>query len=154
MKIALVAATGHIGSHIAARALQRGHQLTAIARSARTLSPELGGAKLAVAALDDASALIAAVRGHDVLASAYGPGAADAGTIVAATRQLIDAARAAGNSSTRRRSRRRTSPTRSPTAKPSACCAQRPTSIGPSSPPPRKSARVKRSGPSAPGRRP
>jgi putative NADH-flavin reductase len=96
MKIALVAATGNIGRHIAARALQRGHQVTAIVRSARTLSPELAGAKLAVAALDDADTLAAAVRGHDVLASAYGPGAADAGTIVAATRQLIDAARASG----------------------------------------------------------
>jgi len=96
MKIALVAATGNIGRQIAARALQRGHQLTAIARGARTLSPELAGATLAVAALDDADALAAAVRGHDVLASAYGPGAADAGTIVAATRQLIAAARAAG----------------------------------------------------------
>ena len=96
MKIALVAATGNIGRHIAARALQRGHQLTAIVRGARTPSPELAGAKLAVAALDDSSALAAAVRGHDVLASAYGPGSADAGTIVAATRHLIDAARASG----------------------------------------------------------
>ncbi|HKX41950.1 MAG TPA: NAD(P)H-binding protein, partial [Burkholderiaceae bacterium] len=51
MKIALVAATGNIGRHIAARALQRGHQVTAIARSARTLSPELAGAQLAVAGL-------------------------------------------------------------------------------------------------------
>jgi len=96
MKIALVAATGNIGRHIATRALGRGHQVTAIARSARTLSPELVGARLAVAALDDPAALAAAVRGHDVLASAYGPGAADAGTIVSATRQLIEAARAAG----------------------------------------------------------
>ena len=96
MKIALVAATGNIGRHIAARALQRGHQLTAIARSARELGPELAGAKLAIAALDESAALAAAVRGHDVLASAYGPGAADAGTIVEATRHLIDAARASG----------------------------------------------------------
>jgi len=96
MKIALVAATGNIGRHIAARALQRGHQVTAIARSARALSPELAGARLAVAALDDSAALAAAVRGHDVLASAYGPGAADANTIVAATGELIAAARAAG----------------------------------------------------------
>ena len=96
MKIALVAATGNIGRHIAARALQRGHQLTAIVRGARTLGPELAGARLAVAALDDSDALAAAVRGHDVLASAYGPGSADASTIVAATRHLIDAARASG----------------------------------------------------------
>ncbi len=96
MKIALVAATGNIGRHIAARALQRGHQLTAIARGARELSPELAGAKLAVAALDDSAALAAAVRGHDVLASAFGPGAADAAAIVEATRHLIDAARASG----------------------------------------------------------
>ena len=96
MKIALVAATGNIGSHIAARALQRGHRLTAIVRSARALGPALAGAELAVAALDDAGALAAAARGHDVLASAYGPGTADAGTIVTATRQLIAAARASG----------------------------------------------------------
>jgi len=96
MKIALVAATGNIGRHIAARALQRHHQVTAIARSARTLGPELAGAKLAVAALDDSAALAEVVRGHDVLASAYGPGAADASTIVEATRHLISAARASG----------------------------------------------------------
>jgi len=47
MKIALVAATGNIGRHIAARALQRHHQVTAIARSARTLGPELAGGPLA-----------------------------------------------------------------------------------------------------------
>jgi len=96
MKIALVAATGNIGRHIAARALQRGHQVTAIARSTRTLNPELAGAQLAVAALGDTTALAAAVKGHDVLASAFGPGAADAGEIVTATRHLIAAARAAG----------------------------------------------------------
>jgi len=94
MKIALVAATGKIGSHIARRALQRGHSVTAIVRSARELPPELAGARLVVAPIDDAAALAAAARGHDVLASAFG--SAHGGPIAAAAPRVIAAARAAG----------------------------------------------------------
>jgi len=96
MKIALVAATGNIGRHIAQQALQRGHAVTAIVRSAKPLPAELEGASTAQASLGDQAALVAAIRGHDVLASAFGPGAENAQTIVDAARALVAAARAAG----------------------------------------------------------
>ena len=94
MKIALVAATGKIGSHIAQRALKRGHAVTAIVRSARELPPELAGARLVVAPIEDAAALADAVRGHDVLVSAFG--SPEGAPIAAAAPRIVAAARAAG----------------------------------------------------------
>jgi len=97
MKIALVGATGAIGREIARHALQRGHALTVIVRDAGQLPAELSAATTVVASLDDPAALAAAVAGHDVLASAYGPRAGDeVGRIGAVLQQLADAARVAG----------------------------------------------------------
>lgn len=96
MKIALVAATGNIGSHIARQAVQRGHAVTAILRSDKPLPEQLNGVQAAVTRLDDHTALVAAIRNHDVLASAFGPGAADCHAIVDTARALVAAARAAG----------------------------------------------------------
>src|SRR5436190_20451612 len=96
MKIALVGATGKIGREIAASAIARGHALTAIVRKDTNLPAELAGADVRTPSLADAAALAATVRGHDVLASAFGPGAADPSTVVEVTRQLIAAARASG----------------------------------------------------------
>ncbi|WP_035054091.1 NAD(P)-dependent oxidoreductase [Andreprevotia chitinilytica] len=96
MKIALVAATGNIGSHIAQQALKRGHEVTAIVRSNKPLPDNLHGVRPVLASLDDQAALVEAIRGHDVLASAFGPGSADASAVVDAAKALVAAARAAG----------------------------------------------------------
>lgn len=96
MKIALVAATGNIGRQIARQAIANGHQVTALVRRDTALPPELEGARIVVAALDDHPALVAAIRGHDVLASAYGPGNASVVGISAVTKALVSAAREAG----------------------------------------------------------
>jgi len=96
MKIALAAATGKIGRHIAAHAIARGHDVTAIVRRDTDLPPELDGARIVIAPLDDHDALVAAVRGHDVLASAYGPQAGAESTLVDVSDALIAAAREAG----------------------------------------------------------
>lgn len=95
MKIALVAATGNIGRQIARQAIANGHQVTALVRRDTALPPELEGARIAVA-LDDHPTLVAAIRGHDVLASAYGPGNASVDNIPAVTKALVSAAREAG----------------------------------------------------------
>ena len=65
MKIALIGATGQVGSRILSEALQRGHQVSAIARQAGTLAPRTG---LTPVALDvaDTGKLAAALAGHDV----------------------------------------------------------------------------------------
>ncbi|MEN5096150.1 NAD(P)H-binding protein [Stenotrophomonas sp. TWI1409] len=97
MKIALVGSTGNIGRQIARHALARGHELTVIVRSAQDLPAELAGAHPVIASLDDQDALVAAITGHDVLASAYGPRPGDdIGRVGEVAAQLAAAARKAG----------------------------------------------------------
>ncbi|MES2104048.1 MAG: NAD(P)H-binding protein [Pseudomonadota bacterium] len=96
MKIALIGATGNIGSQIAQQALQRGHAVTAITRRTGALPAALAGAQAVVADSFDSAALTAAIRGHDVLASAFGPGPDSADLVVKQAGVLIAAARAAG----------------------------------------------------------
>lgn len=64
MKIALIGATGQVGSRILSEALQRGHQVSAIARQAGSLAPREG---LTPVALDvaDTDKFAAALTGHD-----------------------------------------------------------------------------------------
>jgi len=96
MKIALVAATGKIGRHIAQQAISRGHEVTAIVRRDTDLPPELAGAHLVIAPLDDHDAMVAAIHGNDVLASAYGPTPGAEPTLSEVADDLVAAARAAG----------------------------------------------------------
>jgi putative NADH-flavin reductase len=65
MKIALIGATGQVGSRLLGEALERGHQVTAIARNPASLAPRDG---LTALALDvtDGDKLAAALAGHDV----------------------------------------------------------------------------------------
>ena len=96
MKIALVAATGKIGLQIAKTLLARGHEVTAIVRSAGKLPAELDGVRIVVAPLDDIDALAAAMRGHDALASAFGPAPDDTASLSTTATALVAAARKAG----------------------------------------------------------
>lgn len=96
MKIALVGATGKIGSQIAQQALQRKHAVTAITRRTTALPADLAGVQTVVADSFDTAALAAAIRGHDVLASAFGPGPESASLVAKQAGVLVAAARAAG----------------------------------------------------------
>lgn len=96
MKIALIGATGNIGRHIAQEAVRRGHTVTAVVREAKPLPPELNGIQTVVASLENQAALVEAIRGHDVLASAYGPGTSGIDSIIDVAHTLVAAARAAG----------------------------------------------------------
>jgi putative NADH-flavin reductase len=70
MKIALIGASGFIGSALREEALARGHQVTAIVSNPGKLTPAPG---LAVQAVDvnDTAALTAALAGHDLAISAF-----------------------------------------------------------------------------------
>jgi putative NADH-flavin reductase len=70
MKIALIGATGFVGSKVLAEALQRGHEVTALARDPSKLA---AATQLTVVAAEatDADAVAQAVRGHDAVVSAY-----------------------------------------------------------------------------------
>lgn len=71
MKIALIGATGFVGTAVLEEGARRGHAVSAFARGAR---PER-----AIRALDayDAAAVAEAVRGHDAVVSAFNPGWSD-----------------------------------------------------------------------------
>lgn len=73
MKIALIGATGFVGTAVVAELLQRGHDVTALARNPARLAPR---PKLTARALDAYSpdAVAAAVKGHDAVVSAFNPG--------------------------------------------------------------------------------
>jgi putative NADH-flavin reductase len=73
MKIALIGATGFVGTALVAELLQRGHQVTALARNPAKLGARPG---LTAKSLDayDADAVAAAVKGHDAVVSAFNPG--------------------------------------------------------------------------------
>jgi len=66
MNIALIGATGQVGSRILAEALARGHQVTAIARNPAALAARPGLSPLALD-VTDAQRLAAALAGHDAL---------------------------------------------------------------------------------------
>jgi len=73
MKIALIGATGFVGSAILQEALQRGHEVTAIVRDPAKLSahPKLHPQKADVYNEDEVARLVA---GHDTVISAFNPG--------------------------------------------------------------------------------
>ena len=66
MKIALIGATGQVGSRILGEALERSHQVTAIARNPASLAPRAGLKALALDVSEENDRLAAALAGHDV----------------------------------------------------------------------------------------
>jgi putative NADH-flavin reductase len=73
MNIALIGATGFVGSAVLSELLRRRHQVTALARNPSKLSPQ---ENLKVVPVDvlDASQVARAVKGQDAVISAYNPG--------------------------------------------------------------------------------
>ncbi|MFP5393102.1 MAG: NAD(P)-dependent oxidoreductase [Gammaproteobacteria bacterium] len=93
MNIALIGATGYVGSAILAEALARGHAVTAIVRNPSKL-PRHERVKGVEANVNDTAGLAQLVAGHDVLISAFNPvrdadGAASRSIIAAAQRSGI-----------------------------------------------------------------
>jgi putative NADH-flavin reductase len=96
LKIALVGATGMIGSRIAAEAASRGHEVTAFVRNPERAAAAHSNVKFVKGDLLDQAAMTPAVAGHDVIASAFSPPQGTPDTVVEATRALIAIARGAG----------------------------------------------------------
>ena len=73
MKIALIGATGFVGTPLLAELLSRNHQVTVLARNPGKLAHQTGLTVVAANALD-AAQVATAVAGHDAVVSAYNPG--------------------------------------------------------------------------------
>lgn len=73
MKVALIGATGYVGSRMMIEALQRGHEVTAIARHPERLPavPQLHPVR---ADVFDQEAIATLVAGHDAVIDAFHPG--------------------------------------------------------------------------------
>ena len=95
MKIALIGASGHIGTEIAKQLESRSHTVTALTRPGKSLPPSASARAIGVD-LFDTDALAEAIQGHDILASAYAPPQDKLGQISELTNALIAAARKAG----------------------------------------------------------
>lgn len=99
MNIAIFGASGNIGSRIMQEALQRGHTVTALVRNPSRMSgPDTPGATVTVRAADitDPAIVAEAVRGHDLVISAYAPPADNVDALLDATRSLLDGVKRAG----------------------------------------------------------
>ena len=92
MKIALIGATGYVGSKLLAEALHRGHDVTAIVRDPHNL-PEHQALTSSDGDVTHAETLTSLVAGHDVVISAFNPGLDPDGT---GTQAIIDGVRRAG----------------------------------------------------------
>jgi len=73
VKVALVGATGYVGSRILSEALNRGHQVTAIARSPEKL-PQHFQLRAVKCDVSDEDAVAKVIAGHDAVISAINPG--------------------------------------------------------------------------------
>jgi len=73
MKIALIGATGFVGSHILSEALNRGHEVIAIARKTDKINEHEHLTKADVD-VKNTEKLAEAVKGNDVVISAFNPG--------------------------------------------------------------------------------
>lgn len=74
MKIALIGATGFVGSAILKEALQRNHEVKAIVRQPEKLTEVNDQVSVVSADVMDTEALASAIKGTDVVISAYNAG--------------------------------------------------------------------------------
>ncbi|MDB5153355.1 MAG: UDP-glucose 4-epimerase [Mucilaginibacter sp.] len=74
MKIAIIGATGFVGSAVLSEALQRGHEVTAIARNVDKITSKSEKLTAIAADVDDSVNLAGILTGHDAIVSAYNAG--------------------------------------------------------------------------------
>lgn len=98
MKIALIGATGFVGSEVLKELLSRGHQVTALARTPAKLPAQPGLTVVKADALD-AAQVAAAVAGHDAVVDSYNPGWSEPrihDVFLQGTRAILDGVKRSG----------------------------------------------------------
>lgn len=98
MKIALIGASGFVGTALLKEAAARGHSLTAIVRNPGKVA-QIKGVTVVKADVGDTAALAALLKGHDVVVSAFNGGWGDPAIYakhLAGSKAIAAAARSAG----------------------------------------------------------
>ncbi len=99
MKVALIGATGFVGSQLLSEALDRGHQVTAIVRRTERL-PAHQNLTAKQADIMDTDALADLLAGHEAVIAAYNPDRETPGDVyermVAGAKSIIEATKKAG----------------------------------------------------------
>ena len=98
MKIALIGASGFVGSALLKEAAARGHSVTAIVRNPGKIA-EIKGVSVVKADVTDAAALAALLKGHDIVISAFNGGWGDPDIYakhIAGSKAIAAAAKATG----------------------------------------------------------
>ncbi|MFV0537423.1 MAG: NAD(P)-dependent oxidoreductase [Dysgonomonas sp.] len=73
-KVALIGATGFVGSHLLQELLDRGYEVTALARSVEKIQVKSDKLKTVSIDVTNLSALTEVLKGNDIVLSAYNPG--------------------------------------------------------------------------------
>jgi len=81
MKLFILGATGGIGRHLVRQALERGHHVTAYARSPQKIESTHDRLKLVQGDVFHAEQMARAMAGHDAVLSAFGPMTVRASTL-------------------------------------------------------------------------
>jgi putative NADH-flavin reductase len=95
MKIAIIGASGNIGSRIMKEALSRGHEVTAIIRNVARLTEKNKNMHVISCDILKTTELSQHLKNQDVVISAYGPTFENPNQLVDATTSLIEAAKKA-----------------------------------------------------------
>lgn len=95
MKIALIGASGHIGSRILSEALSRGHQVTAIVREPSKITTKHNNLHVVAGDVLNTEDLAAKLKGHDIVISAFSPGFEKPFLLVDASSSIIKAVKKA-----------------------------------------------------------
>jgi putative NADH-flavin reductase len=95
MNVVLIGASGVLGTRILNELVSRGHSVTAMVRDPSKV-PAHENVTATAADVFDSQSVAEAVRGADVVVSAYGPGPDNPGLLLKATRSLIAGVEASG----------------------------------------------------------
>lgn len=94
MKIAIVGANGNVGKVLVEEAVSQGYEVTALVRD-KSKADFAEGVKVLEVDVFDKEALVQGFSGVEVVISAYGPKPGSEPNLIAASRNLVDAAKEA-----------------------------------------------------------
>ena len=92
MNVAVIGATGKTGQRVTTELLQRGHHVIAVVRNPSKVQNQKD-VSVVTSDLSDSKQIAGALKGADVVVSAYGAPADDASQVISVTRRITDAAK-------------------------------------------------------------